>query len=77
MPQSTDLNRQILLAARPVGAPVASDFKLVESAVPSPGPGQTLLRNIRMSLAPYMRGRMSDAKSYAEHFGKVVVKIAD
>lgn len=56
MPQSTGLNRQILLAARPVGAPAASDVKLVESAVPSPGPGQMLLRN----------GWMSDAKSYAE-----------
>src|SRR5690606_5637794 len=66
MPQSTDHNRQILLASRPVGAPVPGNFQLVESALPLPGPGQMRLRNIWMSLDPYMRGRMSDAKSYAE-----------
>lgn len=66
MPQTAAINRQILLASRPVGAPSAANFKLVESEVPKPGPGQMLLRNIWMSLDPYMRGRMSDAKSYAE-----------
>lgn len=42
MPQRPDINRQILLASRPVGAPQPSDFKLVESPVPTPGPGQML-----------------------------------
>src|SRR5690554_1479344 len=66
MPQSPDRNRQILLASRPVGAPVPENFSLVETPVPTPGPGQMLLRNLWMSLDPYMRGRMSDAKSYAD-----------
>lgn len=66
MLQTTDKNRQILLASRPVGAPTSSNFKLVESAIPEPEAGQMLLRNIWMSLDPYMRGRMSDAKSYTE-----------
>ncbi|UAW97309.1 NADP-dependent oxidoreductase [Halopseudomonas nanhaiensis] len=66
MPQSATVNRQILLASRPVGAPVDTNFRMVESEVPKPGPGQMLLRNLWMSLDPYMRGRMSDAKSYAD-----------
>src|SRR5690554_3914772 len=66
MPQSANINRQILLSSRPVGAPVPDIFKLFESAVPSPGQGQMLLRSLSMSLDPYMRGRMTDAKSYAE-----------
>ncbi|WGK60438.1 NADP-dependent oxidoreductase [Halopseudomonas sp. SMJS2] len=66
MPQTATINRQILLASRPVGAPVPDNFKLVETPVPHPGEGQMLLRNLWMSLDPYMRGRMSDAKSYAD-----------
>lgn len=66
MPQTANVNRQILLASRPVGAPTAANFQLVETPVPTPGPGQMLLRNRWMSLDPYMRGRMSDAKSYAD-----------
>lgn len=58
------INRRILLAARPKGAPVATDFRFVEAAVPVPGMGQVLLRNLYLSLDPYMRGRMSDAPSY-------------
>lgn len=58
-------NRQILLAARPAGEPKDSDFSLVETAIPEPGPGQMLLRTVYLSLDPYMRGRMSAAKSYA------------
>jgi NADPH-dependent curcumin reductase CurA len=60
-----DRNRQILLAARPVGLPKPSDFRLVETPVPEPGPGQFLIRGRYLSLDPYMRGRMSDAPSYA------------
>ena len=58
-------NRQILLASRPHGEPTAENFKLVETTLPSPGPGQLLLRSIYLSLDPYMRGRMNEAKSYA------------
>jgi NADPH-dependent curcumin reductase CurA len=58
-------NRQILLVSRPHGEPAPDNFRLVETLVPHPGPGQMLLRSIYLSLDPYMRGRMSDAKSYA------------
>lgn len=66
MPQSNSINRQILLTSRPVGAPTPANFQLVETPIPQPGPGQMLLRAKWMSLDPYMRGRMSDAKSYAD-----------
>jgi len=59
------MNRQVTLAARPVGFPKESDFKLVESPLPTPGPGQMLVRALYLSVDPYMRGRMSSAKSYA------------
>ncbi len=60
------INRQVLLAARPEGEPRDSDFRLAEGPVPEPGDGQVLCRTIYISLDPYMRGRMSAAKSYAE-----------
>ncbi|MEK6286601.1 MAG: NADP-dependent oxidoreductase [Acidobacteriota bacterium] len=59
------MNRQILLAARPVGFPKDSDFKLVETPIPTAGDGQFLVRTIYLSVDPYMRGRMNDVKSYA------------
>jgi NADPH-dependent curcumin reductase CurA len=59
------LNKQITLAARPVGFPKDSDFKLVESPLPTPKDGEFLVRVIYMSVDPYMRGRMNDAASYA------------
>lgn len=65
MNQNTLQNRQVLLNSRPVGAPVSDNFHLVETAIPQPGPGQMLLRTLYLSLDPYMRGRMSDAPSYA------------
>jgi len=55
----------ITLAARPVGFPKDSDFKLVESPQPTPKEGEFLVRIIYMSVDPYMRGRMNDAASYA------------
>ena len=58
-------NRQILLASRPSGEPTLENFRLVESEVPRPSPGQMLLRSIYLSLDPYMRGRMNAARSYA------------
>lgn len=63
------INRQILLAARPAGFPKESDFKLVESPVPAPGPGQFLVRTLYLSVDPYMRGRMNDRPSYAPPVG--------
>ena len=62
MPQ----NRQVLLARRPNGAPVADDFELAQTDVPKPGGGEMLLRTVYLSLDPYMRGRMNAEKSYAD-----------
>jgi len=62
MPQA----KRIVLASRPVGEPKASDFRAEEYPVPTPSPGQLLLRTIWLSLDPYMRGRMRAAKSYAK-----------
>ncbi|MGL1012372.1 NADP-dependent oxidoreductase [Vibrio vulnificus] len=62
-------NRQIVLASRPVGAPTADNFALTQSDIPTPAQGEMLLRSVYLSLDPYMRGRMSDAKSYAEPVG--------
>ena len=62
------MNRQVTLAARPIGTPKASDFKLVESEVPVPGPGQVLIQTLYLSVDPYMRGRMNDRASYAAPF---------
>ena len=69
MTQNTAINRKIILNSRPVGAPVADNFRLEESAVPTPAAGQVLLRSLYLSLDPYMRGRMSDAASYAASVG--------
>ncbi|WP_296447358.1 NADP-dependent oxidoreductase [Rhodoferax sp. UBA5149] len=65
MTQTPTVNRQLQLASRPVGAPTAANFHLATTAVPVAGPGQVLLRTVYLSLDPYMRGRMSEAASYA------------
>jgi NADPH-dependent curcumin reductase CurA len=59
------VNRRIVLARRPQGEPGEADFRLEKEAVPAAGPGQLLLRTRYLSLDPYMRGRMSEARSYA------------
>ena len=59
-------NQQILLDNRPQGEAVASNFKLVATDPPALQDGQVLVRNHFLSLDPYMRGRMNDAKSYAQ-----------
>lgn len=59
-------NRRIVLAARPMGEPRISDFRLDTAGVAGPGDGQVLLKILCLSLDPYMRGRMSAAKSYAK-----------
>jgi NADPH-dependent curcumin reductase CurA len=58
-------SRQIVLAARPSGRATESDFRLESGPVPEPGAGEFLVRNLVMSVDPYMRGRMNDRKSYA------------
>ena len=58
--------RQIVLAARPQGKPQLTDFRLEETAIPTPSAGRVLLRVQYLSLDPYMRGRMDDRKSYAK-----------
>ncbi len=65
MTESTAINRRIVLAARPTGYPEISDFEIVATPVPEPGPGEILVRTLYLSLDPYMRHRMSDARSYA------------
>ena len=69
------VNRQIVLRARPVGFPQPSDFEMISTSVPSIGEGQLLLQTLWLSVDPYMRGRMSDAKSYADpvKLGEVMV----
>lgn len=65
MTQNEKINRQWILAERPVGEPTAKTLKLIKGDVPIVGDGQMLLRTIYLSLDPYMRGRMSDAPSYS------------
>jgi NADPH-dependent curcumin reductase len=59
-------NKQILLDNRPQGEASASNFKLVTTETPPLADGQVLVRHHFLSLDPYMRGRMNDAKSYAQ-----------
>ena len=58
-------NRQVLLASRPVGEASADNFTIIATEVPELADGQVLVKHAYLSLDPYMRGRMSDAKSYA------------
>jgi NADPH:quinone reductase len=59
------MNRRVTLAARPDGLPKESDFTLDEAEVPAPGSGEVLVRVRYVSVDPYQRGRMSEARSYA------------
>jgi len=61
-----EINRQIHLVSRPTGEASADNFRLVEQPLGTPGEGQVLVRHHFLSLDPYMRGRMNDAKSYAQ-----------
>jgi len=65
LPLSNTVNRRIVLNSRPIGVPSAENFRLDYGVVPVPSAGQVLLRTLYLSLDPYMRGRMSDAPSYA------------
>ncbi|WP_350656945.1 NADP-dependent oxidoreductase [Psychrobacter sp. S1-30-MNA-CIBAN-0213] len=64
--QNQEINRQIKLASRPTGEPKAENFDMTTSDIPTPNENEMLLRTVYLSLDPYMRGRMSDAKSYAD-----------
>lgn len=65
MAQNDSENRRYVLAERPVGEPNDATLRLETTAIPEAGAGEVLLRTVYLSLDPYMRGRMSDAPSYA------------
>jgi NADPH:quinone reductase len=60
------VNRQITLAATPVGMPKPSDFRLVETPIPHVGAGEALVKALYLSVDPYMRGRMTGKTTYAK-----------
>ncbi|MGA9869630.1 MAG: NADP-dependent oxidoreductase [Rhodococcus sp. (in: high G+C Gram-positive bacteria)] len=60
--------KEIHLASRPTGEPVPDNFRTVDTELPALEDGQILVRNIVMSVDPYMRGRMNDVKSYVPPF---------
>lgn len=68
-------NRRVVLASRPGGWVSEDNFRIESAAVPRPAPGEVLVKNLWLSLDPYMRGRMSDAKSYVKgvDIGEVMV----
>jgi NADPH-dependent curcumin reductase len=59
-------NIQVVLDHRPTDKVSPANFRIIETPVPAPGPGEVLVRHTFLSLDPYMRGRLSDAKSYAK-----------
>lgn len=70
-PELPGRTREIHLAARPRGVPRPEDFRMVEADLPGPDDlpeGALLVRNLVMSVDPYMRGRMNDARSYVEPY---------
>ncbi len=62
------MSREIRLASRPNGLPTAANFTLAQTELASLQDQQVLVRNLFMSVDPYMRGRMNDAKSYVPPF---------
>ena len=68
-------NQRIVLASRPKGWVVPENFRLVTSEIPPVGEGEVLVKNLWLSLDPYMRGRISEAKSYVKgvDIGEVMV----
>src|SRR5438094_906491 len=71
----TTPNKQVLLASRPQGRVTEDNFRIVEAPIGRPAAGEVLVRNEWLSLDPYMRGRMSEAKSYVPpvQLGEVMV----
>ena len=68
-------NRRVLLASRPAGWVSEANFRIEDAPLPAPAEGEVLVKNLWLSLDPYMRGRMSDAKSYVKgvEIGEVMV----
>src|SRR5271166_5643971 len=66
MSVSSDHRRSVVLRRRPHGAPAVHDFEVIEGPIPEPGPGEVVTHTLWLSIDPYMRGRLSEAKSYAK-----------
>ena len=68
-------NKRVLLASRPTAEVSEDNFRIEPSSLPQPRDGEVLVKNLWLSLDPYMRGRMSDAKSYVKgvEIGEVMV----
>jgi NADPH-dependent curcumin reductase CurA len=68
------MSREVVLAARPVGEPAESDFELRDAPAAAPGEGEVAIRNVFVSVDPYMRGRMTGVRTYVPPFevGQVV-----
>jgi len=68
-------NRRVVLASRPAGWVTEDDFRIEDAPMPRPADGEVLVKNLWLSLDPYMRGRMSEAKSYVKgvDIGEVMV----
>jgi len=58
-------SKEIRLKSRPVGLPVADNFELASVTLPAPAAGEVQVKNLWMTVDPYMRGRMNDVKSYS------------
>ena len=65
---SNVVSKEVRLKARPEGMPKLEDFEVAETEIGAPGDGEVLIRNIWMSVDPYMRGRMYDRESYVPPF---------
>jgi NADPH-dependent curcumin reductase CurA len=63
-----NINRSILLVSRPEGMPNENNFRMIKKSIPQPSDGEVLVRTLYLSVDPYMRGRMRDAKSYVPPF---------
>ena len=61
-------SREIRLKSRPVGLPTPANFELASVEVPEPAPGEVTVKNLWMTVDPYMRGRMNDVQSYVPPF---------
>src|SRR5690606_12676494 len=68
MPSLPKTVREVRLKSRPQGMPGSGNFEIAETPMPEAADGQMLIRTVYMSVDPYMRGRMSDRKSYAPPF---------
>jgi NADPH-dependent curcumin reductase CurA len=68
-------NKRVLLASRPTGWVSEDNFRVETVPLPQPREGEVLVKNLWLSLDPYMRGRMNDTKSYAakQEIGEVMI----